>query len=330
MSLYDDSTMARKHSSSRSFRHNMNLRSFLAGLAMGAADVVPGVSGGTMAFIFGIYQELLLSIKKLTGEVPHLLLKRQWRKAQDAVNWGFLVPLGLGIVIAIVTLARLLRWFLADSPVMVWSFFFGLVVASVVVVLRKRVKKWDVRDRVWFVVAVIVSYVVVGAVPVETPRDPFTLFLSGVVAISAMILPGISGSFILVILGKYGQVLDAVATFDIFTLLIFAAGCVVGLALFVRVLTWLFAKHHDIAIVVLAGVMVGSLRKIWPWKEVVRAGFDHHGNIVPLLERNVLPYALNMEVFFALILAIAGIVLITYVQKLHGMKETHHITSKEA
>lgn len=277
---------------------------------MGSADIVPGVSGGTIAFIFGIYEELIFSIKKLSGETLRLFLKGKFLEAYKSVPFGFLVPLGIGIVTAFLALSRLLTYLLANHPVMVWSFFFGLIVASILIV-RKRVVTWDTHDIAAFLLAAIGAYLVVGAVPVETPATSLAFFASGFIAIIAMILPGISGSFLLVLMGKYEQILYAVVERDIAVLGLVLAGAAVGIAIFSRVLTWLFARHHDIAISVLTGFMLGSLRKVWPWKEVVITRINSKGLEVPVVENNILP-TLGSELFLALFLmALAAYLLLT-------------------
>ncbi len=296
------------------------LHLFFTGFAMGSADIVPGVSGGTIAFIFGIYKDLVNSIKHVSGETLALLLKGQVRQAIAGIPFAFLVPLVLGIGAAVITLANLLSRLLEDHPVYVWSFFFGLVLASVLVV-RKRVTHWTPLKIALLLAAALGAYLLVGAVPVETPETALAYFLSGSIAIVAMILPGVSGSFILVLLGKYEQVLAAVTERDILTLLLIIAGAAIGLAVFSRVLSWLFAKHHDFAIAVLTGFMLGSLRKIWPWKEVMSTRINRHGDEVPVHEVNILPPAWDETVLLAVFLAGLAIVLILYLESLQATRD---------
>ena len=305
------------------------LRLFFTGFFMGTADLIPGVSGGTIAFLSGIYEELLYSIKLVTGKVLHLIFQGKIKEAIATVPFKFLVPLAAGVFTALLALANVISWLLTDYPVFIWSFFFGLVLASTLIVL-KRIVKWDLSDKIIFVVSVIVSFIVVGAVPVETPNNYPFIFFSGMIAICAMILPGISGSFILLLLGKYQQILAAVANRDIVTLGIFAVGCAVGIALFSRLLSWLFAKHHDISIAVLAGLMLGSVRKIWPWKEVVMTRINSHGVEVPLVEKNILPPVFDLTVVICIVLAGVGIWLIMYLDKVQAVKDhVKDVESKE-
>lgn len=296
------------------------VRLFITGFSMGTADLIPGVSGGTIAFLSGIYEELITSIKLVTGEVLRLFLKFKFIEGIKLIPFKFLVPLAVGLFGAIFLLANLLSYLLATYPVFVWSFFFGLVLASTFVV-SKRIKKWGVVDATGFITAAIGAYFLVGTVPVETPSSLPFFFLAGMIAIVAMILPGISGSFILLLLGKYQQVLGAVTSRDFLTLLVFALGAVFGIALFSRVLSWLFARHHDISVAILAGFMLGSVRKIWPWKEVVETRINSHGEIVPLVENNILPASFDISIVFALVLLIIGAGIVLYLGKLDLIKE---------
>lgn len=296
------------------------LRLFLTGFGMGTADLIPGVSGGTIAFLSGIYEELIYSIKFVTGDVVRKALKGKVLEAIKMVPYKFLVPLAVGLFSAIFLLANFLSYLLQNHPVYVWAFFFGLVIASTLIVM-KRVVKWDVSDMAGFAIAAVVTYFVVGLVPVETPSTLPVFFLSGMVAIVAMILPGISGSYILLLIGKYQQVLGAVTSRDFLTLIVFALGAVVGLSLFSRVLSWLFAKHHDISVAILAGIMLGSVRKIWPWKETVMTRINSHGVEVPIVEKNIFPQTFDVTVIFALGLMVGAFFLIYYFDKMQLTKE---------
>ncbi len=276
------------------------------GFAMGASDVVPGVSGGTMAFILGIYEELINSIRAMLNPTAiRLLLRFKIKESLDILPWKFLLALGAGILLAIFSLAQFLEWMLINHPVRLWSFFFGLVLASIFTV-GKRIKPWGVMTVAATAVGAIAAYIIVGLVPVKTPDTPWFLFLSGAIAICAMILPGISGSFILVLLGKYQYVLSAVNNRDFVTLFIIAAGAAVGITTFAQFLGWLFKRYHDMTVAILIGLMLGSLRKIWPWKETVAFIVDSHGSQLPTEQINVWPPAWTGEVTLALILAIVG------------------------
>jgi putative membrane protein len=287
---------------------NKYLNLFTKGFCMGAADVVPGVSGGTMAFILGIYEELLQAIRSFDLAFLRLLASLKFREAFEHTGWRFLLALGSGILFAIFTLARLISWLLVNHPVFIWSFFFGLVLASVLTVFR-HINKWTPGLLVFALLGAVGAYVLVGLMPAVTPNAPWFLFLSGALAICAMILPGISGSFILVLLGKYQYVLDAVNNRDFLTLFLVAAGCVFGITLFARFLGWLFSRHHDLTIALLCGLMLGSLRKVWPWKRIDYLA-DIQGQVLNTMESNIMPQGFDSEVALALALALAGICLV--------------------
>jgi putative membrane protein len=276
------------------------------GFCMGASDVVPGVSGGTMAFILGIYEELLLSIRSFDIYALKLLLTLKARAFIEYTRWKFLLAVVAGILTAVFSLARGLSWLLENKPVLIWSFFFGLIAGSVFIIIRE-IRKWDVSAGVCLLTGAAGAYILVALVPVATPNDPWFLFLSGAIAICAMILPGISGSFILALLGKYQYVLEAVNKMDFMTLFLIAAGACVGLVSFVRILSWLFLKRHDMTVALLTGLMLGSLRKIWPWKKTLEDITDIDGKLLPIVRVNVLPDGWNMEVTIAVCLIVAGL-----------------------
>jgi putative membrane protein len=299
---------------------------FVRGMTMGSADIVPGVSGGTMAFIFGIYEELIDSIRTI-GQ-PHFInavLHLRLREAFSMLNWKFLLALGLGVVTAIFTLAGPLEHLLVNYPVYIWSFFFGLVVASVFVVSR-RVRRWTPVLFLALAGGAVGAYFLVGLVPLQTPDVWWFYLLSGALASCAMILPGISGAYILLLLGKYQDVLSAVNQRDFLTLFFIAAGAAIGLVTFAQILHYLFKRYHDATVAVLIGLMVGSLRKIWPWKVNTAWLTDANGNAVLdsageriiTAQQNILPSLTNgpeiTEFVFALLLAAAGIALVLFIE----------------
>lgn len=260
----------------------------LKGCAMGMADVVPGVSGGTIAFISGIYEELIDSIRSVDFEAVKLLTKFRFADFWRHINGCFLLPVLLGIATAIFSLARLMTYLLTNHPIDIWSFFFGLIIASALLVAR-QIGKWDYKSITAFVVGAALAWWITVASPTETPNDWWFILLSGAIAICAMILPGISGAFILLLLGKYQYIMQAVSDFNIPVILIFVVGAVAGIISFSHLLSWLLKHVHDITVAVLMGFMVGSLNKVWPWKEVVETYTDSHGKIMPLVESNVMP-----------------------------------------
>lgn len=277
----------------------------IKGFCMGAADVVPGVSGGTMAFILGIYGELLESVKSLDLKFLKLLVRFKFRDALNRTSWRFLTALFLGIFLAIFSLARILGWLLQNHPVLIWSFFMGLILASVYTVGR-HLQKWTLPLSAWLFLGTVGSWLLVGLVPVNTPDSPWFVFISGAIAICAMILPGISGSYILVLLGKYAYLLEAVNRRDFLPLILAAAGAGLGLITFVRFLDWLLKKYRDPTLAVLTGFMLGALRKVWPWKKILETVTDSHGDVLIISQANILPAHWDLAVILALGLMILG------------------------
>ena len=295
--------MAHFNNSHRSPLSYMGLT--IKGFCMGAADIVPGVSGGTMAFILGIYEELISAIRSFDTTFLKLLFSLKFRDAVNHASLLFLASVGVGILMAIFSLARILSWLLQNRPVLIWSFFFGLILSSVFTV-SKHLNKWTLSLLVCLFLGTTGIYLLVGMVSLSTPHTPWFLVMSGALAICAMILPGISGSFILVLLGKYRFVLEAVNSRDFFTLFLVAAGAGIGLVTFARLLNWLLKKYHDFTIAILTGFMLGSLRKVWPWKKTLQDMADSHGTVITTTQANVLPMHWNSEVTMALGLMIIG------------------------
>ncbi len=255
---------------------------------MGSADVVPGVSGGTIAFITGIYGTLLKSIKSFDAEAVRLLLQFRLKAFWRHINGSFLFTLLSGIALSIITLAKVIAYLLEHHPIPLWSFFFGLVIIATYLV-SKEITRWSVGVIVMGLLGTAIAYWITEATPAETPTSLWFIFISGAVAICAMILPGISGSFLLLILGKYAYILEAVNERNIEVIAVFGLGCIIGLLSFARVISWLLDHYHDLAVALLAGFMLGSLNKIWPWKEVLSTRINSHGETVPLITDNVSP-----------------------------------------
>ena len=291
----------------------------LKGMGMGAADVVPGVSGGTIAFITGIYEELVYSIKSIdAGAVKHLF-KQGVGAFWKQINGNFLVAVFLGILISVFSLANLLEHLLQMYPILVWSFFFGLIIASAIYV-AKKITHWNLQKAAGLIGGVLVAYIITELTPAQTPEATWFIFISGALAICAMILPGISGAFILLLLGKYQFAIEAVGNLDISVLGILVVGALVGLISFSNLLSWLLRKYHDVTIAVLSGFMIGSLNKIWPWKKTVTTFVDRHGEIQPLVQKNVLPsdFAAHTGqdplLLQALIMGVAGFAMIFIIE----------------
>ena len=296
------------------------LRLIVSGYLIGSGNVVPGVSGGTMAFILGVYEELVESLR-MAGrpEFFRCLLGLRLREALRLIHAPFLAAIIFGAFLAVVTLVPGLEWTLVYQPVLIWSFFFGLILASVVIV-GQSLHRWSLIVGAALVAGAVGAYLLVGMVPVQTPETWWFLMLSGALAICAMILPGLSGSFILVLLGKYEFFVRAVNDRDFVALFWAAIGAAIGLVTFAQVLSWLFRRYRDVTVAVLTGFMLGSLRKVWPWKETLEFGADRHGEMFPLVERNVLPALqvdghFNLAIIFALLAALLGLALVLVIER---------------
>ena len=258
------------------------------GMMMGAADAVPGVSGGTIAFMTGIYEELIGSLKQFGPSAIKVLMSQGVVAAWKHVNATFLLALISGIFFSLLTISRVVLYWLDTYPELLWSFFFGLILASVWSVGR-HITQWDRHVMTAFFVGTVAAYLITSITPASIEVSPLFIFLSGMVAICAMILPGISGSFILLLLGMYTPVLMAIKNFEVVTLSIFVAGCVVGLLSFSHVLSWMFKSFRTTTLALLGGFMLGSLNKVWPWKYTVAYTIDRHGKEVPLVQENISP-----------------------------------------
>lgn len=285
---------------------------FVQGLAIGAANVIPGVSGGTLALIFGFYEKLIDSIKTLgQGSFWAALLRLNLVRAFRLANGGFLFMLVAGAVVAILTLAQGLEWLYLNKPVLILSFFFGLVLASIVPVSR-YVFEWTPNVMATFIIGAVTGYLLVGLSPTSLPNTLPFLFLSGALAATAFILPGISGAFILVILGNYEYILGVVNRLDWLEIGVIGAGAVIGLVSLAGLLSWLFKRFHDLTLAVLAGFMLGSLRKIWPWK-LGGPEQELNQNVIPTLTMNG---GLNLEVIYAAALMLLGVGIVVLVDRL--------------
>ncbi|MCF6213137.1 MAG: DUF368 domain-containing protein [Flavobacteriaceae bacterium] len=287
----------------------------LKGLAMGAADVVPGVSGGTIALISGIYQELIESINAINLKALITLKNEGFKAAWKTVNGNFLASLLLGIGISVLSLAQLIKWLLEHKPILLWSFFFGLVLASVFFV-GKQVSKWNLKHISVLIIGSFVAYYITIVPALGANTSPWFMFIAGALAICAMILPGISGSFILVLLGAYKPVLDALHNKDFKTILMLMFGAVVGLLTFSRLLNWMFDHHKDTTLAVLTGFIIGSLNKIWPWKEVLKSEIIN-GKLKVILEKSISPFQFqgDNQLLWALAFAFFGFGVIIALEK---------------
>jgi putative membrane protein len=305
------------------------------GIAMGAADVVPGVSGGTIAFISGIYEELIESIDKVNIGVFKVCKKEGFKVAWSSINGTFLLALFSGIAISILSLAKLIKWLLHNEPVLLWSFFFGLVLASILYI-AKQLKDWSAQIILAIILTSIVSYSITLAEPFASPDSPFYLLFCGFIAIIAMILPGVSGAFILLILGAYQTAIDTInnlveglttgnmALFkDAFLkFCLLGIGAVIGLKVFSKALNWMFKHQKNLTLAILTGFMIGSLNKIWPWKEVLKTRINSEGETVTLLDKSIFPssYSGDSQMLMALVFIVIGFAAILILESLGKQK----------
>ncbi len=292
----------------------------LKGMAMGAADVVPGVSGGTIAFISGIYEELISSINNINLSLFKTLRKEGFKAFWSKLNGNFLLALFIGIFISVISLSKVLSWLLENKPVLLWSFFFGLVLASIFFV-GKEIKKWNLGTILIFVFGAVLAYFITELPPSENIDSLPYLFLSGALAVCAMILPGISGAFILVLLGSYKTILDAVHERDIKIVLTVGIGAIFGLLSFARLLKWMFVHYKNLTLALLTGFILGSLNKIWPWKKVLETK-TFGDKTITVDEMNVLPTSFegDPQLLLAVVLALFGFSRIFILEKTASRK----------
>ena len=293
----------------------------LKGLAMGAADAVPGVSGGTIAFISGIYEELIATISNVNISLFKTLFKKGFKSFWEQLNGNFLLALLSGIIVSFVSFMRLAKYLIENEPVLIWSFFFGLIIASIYFV-GKQITKWNISVIIGLLFGSIVAFYISTLPSMATNESSFFLFFAGAIAICAMILPGISGSFILVILGAYKTLSDALHDFDAKKLLFFVSGAVIGLLSFSHLLKWLFKHYHNLTLAILTGFIFGSLNKVWPWKETLTWHVNSKGFKTPLIDKSVLPfdYVGDNHLLPAILLIIAGFLTIFILEKVGSKK----------
>ena len=303
-------------SNSRKIKSAMNL--YLKGLAMGAADVVPGVSGGTIAFITGIYQELLETISSFSKlENYQILFQKGLKDFWKTINGNFILILGAGIATSIFSLAQIITYLLDNQPELVWSFFFGLILVSCVFI-AKEVEVWSLKSLLMFVLGSVLAYTITVISPASVEATSTMIFFAGAIAICAMILPGISGSFILLLMGMYGHIMGAIKNLDIVVLMIFSLGTATGLISFSRFLSWIYRNHQNLTLSLLTGFLVGSLNAVWPWKHTVQYRLNSHGLEVPFIRENVSPidyHALtgqDAHLLTGIVLMLGAISLVTF------------------
>lgn len=294
---------------------------YAKGISMGVADVIPGVSGGTIAFISGIYEELIGSIKSIDADAFKLLARFQIKSFWKSINGNFLIAVLAGIVTSLLSLARLMTYLLEHHPIPVWSFFFGLILVSAPLIMRD-IKKWDIATVISGILGIVIAYLITILSPTETPTNLPFIFFCGALAICAMILPGISGAFILLLIGKYEYMIKALISFDIPVIIVFVIGCFLGLLGFSRFLSWILTHYRFPTLALLAGFMIGSLNKVWPWKEITAFRINSEGLQVAALDQSILPWQYvektgqDPKLFLAVLFVALGIFLVVAIEKI--------------
>lgn len=290
---------------------------FIKGLFMGAANIIPGVSGGTIALITGIYQDLLFAIRSFNLDTLRYLKQFQLKRALATMHLKFLIVLTAGVAAAIFSLAHVMNFVFRTYPVLTWSFFFGLIIASILV-MGLQTKHWLGGGGIGFIVGAALAYLFVGLIPVSTPESWWFILFAGAVTICTMILPGLSGAFLLLILGKYEYITNAIKnpflSENLFVLTIFTIGCGLGIIAFSRLLSYMLKNFENVTMAMLTGIMFGSLRKVWPWKEVLETRIIR-GKEYIISEANIIPQDFNGEVMAAIVLAVIGLVVVLVLEK---------------
>ena len=285
---------------------------------MGAADIVPGVSGGTIAFITGIYEELVKSISSINFKIFILLKDKNIKSVWQKINGNFLVCIFSGILFSVFSLSKTITFLIKSYPILVWSFFFGLILASSFIIGR-TIRSWNFQKVISLIFSALIAFSITKLSPFENPASIFYIFISGSIAICAMVLlTGVSGSFILLLMGSYTLILKALNEFNLTVILVFSFGCLIGLLSFARLLSELFKSYRELTIAVLTGFLIGSIDKVWPWKIVVLTRVDSSGETVPFIEKSVMPYYFegDPKILLALSMSAVGFFLVYTLNRL--------------
>ena len=294
---------------------------FLKGAGMGAADVVPGVSGGTVAFITGIYERLLNAIRSINFKAISVLKNDGLKALWQHIDGYFLLAVFTGLITSALSLAKIMTYLLAHHQTYVWSFFFGLIIASFLHI-AKQLSQWNLKPIFACILGAAIAFAITSLAPTQADANWWYYFVAGSIAICAMILPGISGAFILLLLGMYGHVLTAVTEFEFTLIGLFVAGCAFGIIAFSHFLGWLLTRFRDMTFALLSGFLLGSLNLLWPWKEVVSTYTNSKGELVPLIQKNIGPMAYQKlsgqdpHTLTCLALAMSGLLLILVIEKI--------------
>ena len=287
---------------------------------MGAAEVVHGVSGGSVAFITGIYDELLHSIRAIDIKALRLLIKLDFSEFWKKINGNFLMVLFAGISTSLFSLVKLMTILLKYHPVSTWSFFFGLIIISVPLVLHE-INRWNSWVVLFFVLGVVMAYTITVVSPIQSPENLWFVFFAGAIAICAMFLPGISIAFALLLIGKFQYLMTALNDINVLVIFVFMAGCIIGIICFSRILSWILDNYHSAAVALLAGIMLGSLNKVWPWREVLEYATNNKGKQVPVFDKSILPWhylattGKDPQVLQAILLMALGVFFVVLIEK---------------
>ncbi|HEU5289771.1 MAG TPA: DUF368 domain-containing protein [Cyclobacteriaceae bacterium] len=296
---------------------------------MGAADVIPGVSGGTMAFITGIYEEFVFSINEIDAEAFRLLIRFQFSSFWKKINGNFLASVIAGIVTSLLLLSGVMLYLWRNYPVPTLSFFFGLILMSGPLILR-IIKKWRGNSIITLIIGIAFAYILTILSPAETPNNLFFIFLAGAIAISAMVLPGVSGVHILLLLGMYQPIVTSLHEFNVLSILVFFLGCIIGLIGVSRLLTRALHAYHHPAIALLAGFMMGALNKVWPWRKVIEYATNSKGDQIAVFDKSVLPWHFLSEtgkdpqLFQAILMMALGVLIVVVIEKIAVRIKTKH------
>lgn len=302
---------------------------FLKGLCVGIAHAVPGVSGGTIVFITGIYTELLHSLNEIDRDAFRLLVTFQFVALWKKINGNFLFIVMAGIVTSLFLLAGIVFNLLINYPVFILSFFFGVIFASVALVL-KEIKTWGYKPIVFFLLSAALAYFATTLSPVQTNDSLWVVFICGIVAICSMILPGLSGAFMLVLLGKYQFMISTFAELNLTAVVVFSVGCVLGLLGFARLITWVLDHYHRITIALLAGLMFGSLNKLWPWRQALEYVTNTKGQQVAVFDKSILPWhslavtGKDPQLFQAILMMSLGVFIVIVLERIATRLKLKH------
>lgn len=296
---------------------------------MGLADIIPGVSGGTIAFITGIYEELVYSIHAIDREAFRLLTKYEFSECWKKINGNFLVVVIAGIATSLLLLSGIMLHLLSGYPIMTWSFFFGLILISGPLILR-RIKKWRADSIISIITGLAAGYVLTILSQTQTPDNLFFIFLAGAIAICALVLPGISGVFILILLGKYLAIVTALNEFNVVVLIVFITGCALGLLGISRLLTRALNNYPEATIALLSGLMMGALNKVWPWRKVMEYAANSKGDQIAVFDKSILPWDFLSEtgkdpqLFQAILMMALGVLIVVVAEKIAVRLKTKH------